>query len=264
MVQQLVYLGVRDFVLIDHDVASESNLNRLIGANGDDVRAKRFKVDIAERLIRFVSPAAKVETVAEPFMSERGYAGLVRANIVVGCMDGDASRAILNEFCQAYKLPYMDVATDTGGESEVWFGGRILYSVNGELCVQCKDVLDEQAVRWALSTEEQKRDYERIYGVPRKALGATGPAVVSLNGVLASLAVTELMVEITGMRPAKRHLEYHGHRGIVTIDGSPPVNPNCWYCKEAYGMRDEADLHRYIREGWGKRLFEPEGPEPLA
>lgn len=255
LAQQLAYLGIRHFSLLDHDVASASNLNRLIGANEQDVLNRRSKVEIAERMIRFIQPDATVQAIPLSFISEQGYAALNEADLVIGCMDGDASRAILNEYCQAYSLPYLDVATDTGGVGEKWFGGRILYSA-GELCVRCSGVLNEAQVDWMLSTEDQRRDRERIYGVPREALGESGPAVVSLNGVLASVAVTEMMAEITMIRPAHRHLEYRGDRGILVVNRDEPA-PNCWYCKEVRGSGDQADLLRYVREGWGERLNDP-------
>lgn len=256
--QQLAYLGIRRYALIDHDVTTETNLNRLIGANELDVQARRTKVEIAERHIRFILPEAEVEAVPKPFITEQGYAALRDADVVVGCMDADASRAILNEFCQAYEISYMDIATDTGGEGETWFGGRILYSAGGELCLRCMDVLDQEAVDRALSTEAQERDRDQIYGVPRKALGGTGPAVVSLNGVLASVAVTELTAEITRLRRAHRYLEYRGDLGVLRTTGDAPQK-DCWYCKGLRGAGDEADLLRYVREGWAERLFGPPG-----
>ena len=53
--------------------------------------------------------------------------------------------------------------------------------------------------------------------------------VVSLNGVVASLAVTEFMVWITGMRDPKRCLVYHAESGIVTRSQDPPA-PQCPKC----------------------------------
>ena len=41
--QQLAYLGVIRYALIDHDVITESSLNRVIGALPQDVPSKRRK-----------------------------------------------------------------------------------------------------------------------------------------------------------------------------------------------------------------------------
>jgi hypothetical protein len=53
-------------------------------------------------------------------------------------------------------------------------------------------------------------------------LGETGPMVVSVNGVVASLAVTEFMVFVTGVREPVAHLIYKGHVATVGRNNDPP------------------------------------------
>ena len=61
--QQLAYLGVQSFVLIDGDHVSRSNLNRLIGATEDDVRFNRLKVAVGARMIKAIQHDASIETL---------------------------------------------------------------------------------------------------------------------------------------------------------------------------------------------------------
>jgi molybdopterin-synthase adenylyltransferase len=251
--QQLAYLGVRSFALIDHDATEHSNLNRLIGAGAADADANRPKVAVAERLIKSVVPSATVELVAKSFISNEGFAAIQRADFVFGCVDRDAPRLILNELCQAYRRRYLDIATDTDESGTLTYGGRLLYSVGGELCVSCKGLLNQAALREDFSSSAQREEHGRIYGVPASGLALGGPAVVSINGILASVAVTEFMVEITGLRPAQRSLEYKGAMGRLMVDRDPPA-PDCPYCKGTYGQGDLADVQRYVRENWGERL----------
>jgi hypothetical protein len=79
-------------------------------------------------------------------------------------------------------------------------------------------------------------------------LDQVGPSVVSINGVVASLAVTEFMLNVTGIRLAKRLLTYRGQMGVVTVKSEEPA-PNCYYCKGIRGKGDAADVWRYVREG---------------
>src|SRR2546427_5380729 len=169
--------------------------------------------------------------------------------------DDDAARVVLNEFCQAFKVPYFDLATDVDRdpEGQPTFGGRVLFSTAGEMCVQCKDLLDPAEVAAAFMTDGQEREWESVYGVPRRALGQRSPSVVSLNGLVASAAVTEFLCEVTGLRPAARLLVYHGMRGILVKDVDAPA-PDCYYCKGLRGRREAADWLRYVRDGWGERL----------
>lgn len=248
--QQLAYLGTALFVFVDGDTASRSNLNRLIGAKPSDVEGGTPKVAVAERTVKQVSPDVDVCNVQESFINEEGFTQLQRADFIFGCLDNDASRLILNELCQAYERPYLDIATDINATDKS-FGGRLLFA-DGRVCLCCKDLLDQEAIRLALSSDRQREDEERIYGVTSAALGGIGPAVVSLNGILASLAVTEFMVNLTGIRIAATYLEYIGQMAIVTRDRNLP-EMSCYFCKNIRGKGRAADVERYIREGWGEK-----------
>ena len=243
--QQLAYLGTKSFVLIDADMISPSNLNRLIGGTPDDVAEGMLKVDIAARVIQSIAPDANPVVIPHSLMSHQGFSSLEQVDFVLGCVDNDAARLVLNEWCQAYAKPYLDIATDIFPEEQLVFGGRIIYSVNGELCLSCKQKLDQEEIRTAFASDAQLEEDQRIYGVPRTALRG-GPSVVSLNGILASVAVTEFMVEVTGIRPAYRSLEYNGMMGRLVIDRDSPV-PDCYYCKGIYGQGERTDTSHYIR-----------------
>jgi len=246
VVQQLGYLGTRRFCLIDDDVVTESNLNRLIGATAKDVELQRPKVDVAERTIRAITPDAMVRRVPDTFVSTEGFAALREADVVIGCVDGDGSRLILTEFCAAYKKPYFDLATEIlSGERVPAFGGRLLVSINGASCPVCLGELSAEDIRRELASPQQREEGARIYGLQRDALRRIGPSVVSLNGVVASLAVTEFMVMVTGIRDPKRHLTYRGDLGRVTENTDPP-RPDCYYCKAVYGRGEEAVMERYL------------------
>jgi len=239
--QQLAYLGVRSFRLIDPDRVEMSNLNRLVGAVESDGIEARPKVDVIERTIRTIQPRAAIRKFAMKLVSADGFAAVQGATWVFGCLDNDAARLILNELCQAYELPYFDLATEIDPSTGA-FGGRVVYA-SGAVCMHCKGLLDQASLQRAFATEGEKAEEERIYGIERGTLGGSGPAVVSLNGVLASVAVTEFLVEVTGIRSAHRFLEYRG--GRLFGDSSGP-NFACYYCKEVRGKRKDANLERWI------------------
>lgn len=250
--QQLAFLGVRKFGLIDADIATKSSRNRLIGMRPEDVTAKTPKVVIAERMIREIEPDADITIIKDTFLSEAGAAELARVSVIFGCVDRDGARLLLNEFACAYDRPYFDLATDTDKDGDrVIFGGRLVVRTRAAACGYCLDVLDREAVRRDLSTPERREEEDAMYGVRRDALGDRGPSVVSLNGTLASIAVTEFMVFMTGVpREPKRLLRYDGVRGIVNEPKDPP-RPNCPYCTQA-GAGDAVDWCRHIRAGLGR------------
>src|SRR6266849_9991103 len=97
-----------------------------------------------------------------------------------------------------------------------------------------------------LGGPEARKLREAIYGVEKDDLGRVGPSVVSINGVVASLAVTEFVVDVTGIREPKRLITYRGNMGRVMISDDMP-KPDCFYCKGLWGQEDHADTRRYIR-----------------
>jgi hypothetical protein len=54
------------------------------------------------------------------------------------------------------------------------------------------DVLDQEQVRWESLSDEERRIEDESYGTTRANVGTTGPAVVSVSGVIASLAVSRV------------------------------------------------------------------------
>ena len=74
------------------------------------------------------------------------------------------------------------------------------------------------------------RARDRNYGVRVAVLGARGASVVSLNGVVASLGLTELMAAVTGLREPAIFLRYRGDLGRVTRAREEPTRA-CPYCE---------------------------------
>lgn len=250
--QQLAFLGVRKFSLVDADIATASSRNRLIGMRPSDVAASSPKVVIAERMIREIEPDADITAVGDTFLSDCGAKEMARAGVLFGCVDRDGARLLLNEFACAYERPHFDLATDTERDGDlVTFGGRLMVRTGGDGCLYCLDLLDAQAVRRDLTSPERREEEDAMYGVRREGLGERGPSVVSLNGILASITVTEFMVYVTGVpRPPRPLLRYDGSRGIVNEPRDPP-KADCPYCTQA-GKGDAADWFRHIRAGLGR------------
>lgn len=226
--QQLAYLGVFRYVIVDGDRLMLSNLNRVVGAVPGDLVGERWKVDIVERLIRAVQPQAEVE-VSRAWV-EDAVGCLEGVDVVVGCVDSDLPRLHLTKLCARTRTPYFDLASDTGDEGDqAWYGGRVVTALGGDGCLSCLGLLDQRAMARSAMNPEQRAEDDRIYGVIETALGNTGPAVVSVNGVVASLGVTELMAWATRLRKPVRHLVYRGEQGHVRINTDQPTD-DCYYC----------------------------------
>lgn len=226
--QQLGYLGVVDYRLVDKDIVTESSLNRLIGAQPADVDVLP-KVDAVERLIRTIHPDASVAPIQDWLESKQGGIAIATADVVFGCLDRDLHRIALIERCVASDVPFFDLATDTDNRAGLVYGGRVLFSGVRERCPFCMDLLDQDQLREDTMTAATREAHDRIYGVDRDALDGTGPSVVSINGVVASLAVTEFMVWRTGLRLPNGLLTYRADQGGVRISRDGP-RERCPFC----------------------------------
>jgi molybdopterin-synthase adenylyltransferase len=222
--QQLAYLGVRRFTLLDGDTVGVTDLNRLVGATGADVGI--LKAHVVARRIRSILPAADVRVIAEPVPVaglDRGSA-LGSATAVIAGVDSDTARLILTELCSIAGVPYIDAATGISrADGEVVYGGRVVVAGPAGGCLFCRGELD------------RREDPSQAKSAPERQAGPAGngragrASVVTINGVVASLAATETACLISGLRPPYGMLTYTAHEGIVTRDGDLPAR-HCPYC----------------------------------
>ncbi|OQW68805.1 MAG: hypothetical protein BVN34_09075 [Proteobacteria bacterium ST_bin12] len=246
VIQQLAYLGVKKIIAIDDEVLSLTNKNRYVLAYDDDPITGFHKVDLIKRSVYMIDPSIEVETVHASLRSAKAIVALKQADVIFGCLDDDGPRFILNEFALAYDKELFDLASDTDNEGMLIYGGRMVYVRPDEPgCLVCMDVLNMNVVTKFLSSENGRRDREDLYGVDKTQLEEGGPSVVSLNGIIASLAVMEYMLQATGIRKAKKKLEYRGNMGIVAVKNEINID-DCHYCKNVRGVADATNLERYL------------------
>lgn len=247
VVQQLALLGIGALVLIDPEELSHSNRNRYVGARFDDPIPGLTKVALGARLVHQIDPQIAVTSVNASFLSQAALAEVLAVHFVFGCVDNDGVRFVLNEACLAYEKPLIDLASDVPEQG--YYGGRVAFASGEHGCLHCRELLDETEVRRFLSTEEALHNEAAVYGVREIFLedSGLGPSVVSINGVVASLGVSEFMAVATGMREPKPHLEYRGHTGVVTKRLDQP-RKDCPYCQNVHGQGDDADIARYFKD----------------
>ncbi len=245
VVQALGYLGVGSFVLIDDDYVDITNLNRLIGALPADADAKTPKVAVAARQIGQINSKAAVRTIQKNLRTQEALEGLLDCPVIFGCVDHDGPRLILMELAAAFEAIHIDSAVEIipqdGRIAE--FGGRVVLARPGEFCLGCAQQIDMERAKWELESAVA-RETRRAHGY---GLGEEAPAlaVVSLNGVIANLAVTEFLVMMTGIREPNRHLTYHALRGNVNIR-TDKHRDDCFTCCYLVGTRERANIFRYV------------------
>ena len=251
--QALAYLGAEDFLIVDDDIVEESNLNRLVGALPIDAREKRLKVDVTERMIMQINPEARVKKLGMNLRDERVLDALTHTNYLFGCVDNDSARLILTELAAAFEILLIESAAQIHPE-EGWingFGGRVIIACPGEFCALCANQIDVKIAKIELESPPEKEFREKHgYGMGSEV---TAPAVISLNGIIANLAVTEFLMFLTGIRPYNRMVVYKGMEGKVNVR-IDKKKEDCVICNSLVGKRESADLKRYARIGLPKDL----------
>jgi molybdopterin/thiamine biosynthesis adenylyltransferase len=222
--EQLAHLGVRRLLLLDPDVLEETNLNRVVGATVQDIG--RSKVEVAEKLIRRINPEIEVTAIAGNVIISNDAHRLLSCDFLFCCTDSHGSRAVINQLAYQYVIPTIDlgvrVQVRSGTVESVT--GRIQMLAPGLPCLVCHNLLDPEEVRRDLLSDEARARDPYIVGAAEPQ-----PAVISLNGTVASLGVTMMLSAVVGLPDPARHQLVLFSRGIVRAAASDPL-PQCVVC----------------------------------
>ena len=261
----LAYLGIIDYVLIDPDDIDITNLNRVLTATLADISTP--KVIVGRRAIRTINPAAQVDAFETALHDADALDALKACDLIFGCVDNDGPRLALNAIALAYGIPLVDIGTgifvDTETEQVDNIGGRIATVVHGGPCLSCMDEIDTAEARHYFAAEDEQRQAEAL-GYVTGADEPT-PAVVSLNGIAANLAVTEAATMVVGPRAAT---------SLVDLDvlGQARPLPGTWATPRRVSRRegcfecatewrgDEADVGRFVPASAAVKNSDRRGP----
>ena len=231
--QQVGRVGFGHVMLVDPDVVEETNRSRMVGSRPEDVGQP--KTSVIERLFSETGSGTKIESVAEKFPSQNGMDLLKRSDIIVSCVDSFSSRAELVRFAWRYLIPLIDIGIGT----QVQPGGRIkgLKDIAGHIhvylpggaCMYCSGLLSDEKIR------------AETGGKPEYVKGAQSPGqIISFNGVVASLAVTEAINLVTGALNTADRPRFILYDAITTKLHDQEVNRNasCAMCRDNLGKGD--------------------------
>src|SRR6266446_1564964 len=210
VLQQLVHLGVMDFVLIDPDTIEETNLNRVVGATSSDVGD--HKVDVARRWGQRINADLKIDARRDNIINVETARSLSDVDFVFGCTDSHGSRAVLNQVAYQYLVPVIDMGlVIVATEKRITdIAGRVQLLAPGLACLTCANLLDAEQVRRDMLTDFERRADPYIIGEAHPA-----PAVISLNSTVAGLAVTMFLNTAVALLGDARFLNYNAIAGTV-------------------------------------------------
>lgn len=195
MVEELARLGVNELTLIDPDVVEESNLPRLVGVTPQMVG--RPKVNVLQNHCWEIRSDIEVNTVAEPVEDCRDT--VKAADIILGAVDQVSTRSWLNEHAVRFLQPYIDAGVriqTSDGHINSMDGFVQVVAPGATACFDCLSRGNPEQERLEeMDPEQREESVDRGY-VDEDVLEAE-PAVIQLNGQVASIAVNELVKVVT-------------------------------------------------------------------
>jgi hypothetical protein len=238
--QELAYLGAKRFLLVDPDVLSRTNLNRVVGTTRTDIG--RAKVDITQRMIRRIAPDAELTKVKGDVLDRKIGQQLIDCDLIFCCTDSDGSRHFVNQLAYQYFIPVIDmgvsITPDKAGKI-LSIDGRVQMLAPGMACLICNDgIINGRRVMWELQSARQRRRdpyFQEIAGVHQ-------PAVISLNGTVASQAVTMFLSAVAGVPIGARSIRFRVMRGDARVIDDTPRS-GCVNCSPDY-LFGKGELHQ--------------------
>lgn len=229
VLEQLVRLGVRRFLLVDPDVLSPSNVTRVYGSSQSDIG--RPKVQIAADHIKRIAPESTCETDQSMITVSATAKKLRSCDLIFGCTDDNAGRLVLSRIPTYLLTPVIDcgVLLSSGAQGKLTgIDARVTTIVPEQACLLCRGRIDVARAGAELMVPDERRRLETEGYAP--ALGRTEPAVVTFTTMTAATAVSELLERLIGYgpdpRPGEVLLRCH-EREVSTNIAAPRVGHYC-------------------------------------
>lgn len=233
MAEEFARYGVQTLTVIDPDIVEESNLPRLFGAY--DYHIGRPKVAALRDHLWKVNPDINVTAVQDT--AENAADELKQVDLLVAGVDQVSARMWLNRFAVQHLIPYVDAgvvietadkADETASHIESMEGYIQFIAPGANACFDCLNRGDpEQARIERLSPEELDEERERGY-IEDTDLSPE-PAVVPLNGIVASKTVQLVAKYVTGYARPADYLRFEGIENTLEASNTQP-SKRCTTC----------------------------------
>jgi len=231
VIEQLARLGVRELVLVDPDFVEHKNLNRIINSTLEHAENKTPKVYALSSAIEGMGTTTKTKTFHENLFNVNVLQYLATCDILFGCMDTVDGRDILNRLATFYIMPYFDlgVRLDADGQGGVNVAcGSVHFLLPGGSSLLSRQVYTPEALRVATLRRTNPKQFESELAEGYiKGVKVESPAVISINGMCATLAINNLLARLHSFRIEAnseiRHQWFDLINGVfgTSTDGNP-------------------------------------------
>lgn len=230
-IEQLVRLGVGKILLVDNDRGELANMNRIYGLTMKDAIAKKLKVEAIKEHIENIGFGTDV-TILSNLVQDSQYVidEIASCDIIFGCVDSAEGRHILNMISHYYLIPLIDIgvkfrANGFGGIESINGNVHYIYPGSASLLQRkaySSKMLADEEIRRTDMVEYQNRieyfDNENVHS----------PAVISVNTLLSSLGVCEMLSRLHPYRYSKNSNYSTTHVNLCDWDITPTTNERAY------------------------------------
>lgn len=203
--EQLMRLGVKRLVLVDDDAVEVRNLGRILNSTTKDAKEQVNKALMMKRAYDNINMGTEVISAPTVISVPQTVHWLSQCDLLFGCLDSTDGRMHLNRISTFYSIPYIDLgvklASDHGQITEI--SGAIRYvRPDGASLLSMKAYSPERLASDSLRRNDPAAYHARL--AEKYIIGATesSPAVISVNMLVAALAVQELLNRLHPFRNA--------------------------------------------------------------
>lgn len=243
LTQLLARLGVGQFILVDDDFVEYSNLSRVVGASRADADQRTSKVTVANRVILEGNPNASIRAIIGDVAEVSIAKSLTSCDYLFLAADSMRARLVVNAIVHQYLLPGVQLGTkiradETGAILDAMSANRPLRP--GQSCLWCNQLIDPNALALESKSDEERK--QQAYGVQEP-----NPSVITLNGIVASHAANDFLLDFLGLRPEQdvvhfEHFHYLSRSFNRVLPRQDNDCPECSTVGARYGRGDTIPL----------------------
>jgi hypothetical protein len=251
VIEQLARLGVGELVMVDDDKLEARNINRILNATMADVRAGRLKVDVLADAVRRMETGTRVVPLPLNLWTPETVEAVAQCDLVFGCMDTIDGRFLLNTIAACYQLPYIDLgvriaAVPDGpekGKIRAVCGGVHYLKPGGSSLVSRRLFTMEDVRTAGLARTDPEAHAQQLREGYVSGVAVHRPAVITLNMLLASLGVNELLARLHPYRDEANCAYDHVEVNLGDMETTPASKPEpCPIFKNDVGKGDVRPL----------------------
>ncbi len=232
----------------DPDILEKSNLPRIPYAYPEEVGCS--KADIAQIHANNRTPHLNV-CCYQKSIEENEILNIAKeANIIIGAVDNDGARQMLNSIAARYSIPLLDIGTEIIPQDSIYEAvGQVQVFIPGQTgCFVCSGTIDPCQAAMESMSKETETSYEKA-GYVRGSNETPTPSVLHLNGVTSHLAISQLLKLLFDDNFKGTEFLHYNRQKTNLLTASISPNEECPVCGvQGYLGSGDEDIENALKD----------------